>query len=177
MASKPLAITLTKAGIPSRRGCRPGTPMALNLHKKHPVEYRTWGRMRSRCNNPRTLDWPLYGGRGIAVCARWDSFANFLDDMGERPAGHSIDRIDGDGNYEPDNCRWATAKEQARNWKTRNRRLTFGGETLLLVEWAERIGLTRESLRDRIGSGWPLAKALTTPPMRKRERAPDGTFA
>jgi hypothetical protein len=72
--------------------------------------------MRGRCLNPNNAKYPIYGGRGISICKRWDSYENFLTDMGERPsAKHSLDRINTDGNYEPSNCRWATSKEQARN--------------------------------------------------------------
>lgn len=77
--------------------------------------YKIWVNMRQRCNNPKNPKYKDYGGRGIKVCERWDSFALFLKDMGERPVGHSIDRIDVNGNYEPDNCRWATAKLQRAN--------------------------------------------------------------
>lgn len=79
------------------------------------VEYDTWVSMRSRCRNPNRADYEYYGGRGIKVCERWDSFENFLSDMGERPPGTSIDRIDPDGDYEPGNCRWATKVEQRHN--------------------------------------------------------------
>lgn len=89
-------------------------------------EYRTWDAMRARCGNPNNNRYRIYGARGITVCARWiNSFENFLADMGPKPTPkHSIDRIDPDGNYEPTNCRWATAKEQAAN--TRKRKERYG---------------------------------------------------
>lgn len=86
-------------------------------------EYHSWNGMKARCTNPKGKDWNRYGGRGIRVCDRWlNSFENFLADMGRRPGpGYSIERKENDGNYEPGNCCWATAKDQAKNRRPRRR--------------------------------------------------------
>lgn len=85
------------------------------VHGKWTPTYFSWVSLRNRCKNANCAGYEYYGGRGISVCSRWDSFENFLADMGERPDGKSIDRIDPDGNYEPNNCRWATRSEQSKN--------------------------------------------------------------
>jgi len=126
--------------------------------------FLVWHSMKQRCNNRNHEAYSRYGGRGIAVCKRWYSFQNFLNDMGERPSSeHSIDRINNDGNYKPDNCRWATRTQQGRN-KHNNVMLTCDGETMCQSEWAERIGITPEALAARIKRGWTVEDALSTPP-------------
>ncbi len=96
--------------------------------------YNSWRSMRKRCNSPSCDRYEDYGGRGIKVCAQWDSFDQFCKDMGERPLGRTLGRIDNDGWYTPGNCRWETYAEQNRNHK-RNVHFTFGGKTLCLVDW------------------------------------------
>lgn len=124
-------------------------------------EYRIWQAMRSRCRNTNTQNYCNYGGRGIRVCDRWESFETFFADMGPCPDGFSIERLNNDGNYEPSNCVWADRTSQARNTR-RNRLLTLGNETKCLREWANDLGIDQSSLRQRLDK-WPLAKALTTP--------------
>lgn len=132
--------------------------------KKQHYLYGTWGKMIYRCHVPTSSDYQLYGGRGIKVCERWrNSFPNFLQDMGDRPIGTSLDRIDRNGNYEPSNCRWATDLIQGNN-KRNNVSIEHGGKTKNLSEWAREIGISPSSLWARINRhGWSLEKALTTP--------------
>lgn len=127
-------------------------------------EKRTRGLMIERCDRPANKRFHRYGGRGITVCERWrESFENFLADMGRRPPGTTIDRIDNDGNYEPGNCRWATRREQRLN-SSQNHFLSFRGETLPLCVWAERLGLPTYVIRARLNRlGWSVEDALTQP--------------
>lgn len=124
--------------------------------------YMVWQQLRDRCKNPNNPRWVDYGGRGIKVCERWDEFASFLADMGDRPKGYQLDRIDNNGNYEPGNCRWATPSQNLNNRRI-NRRLTMNGETLSIAEWAERVGINWYTIRSRLIYGWTIERALTEP--------------
>ena len=116
--------------------------------------------MIARTSNPNSPRWANYGGRGITVCDRWREFANFAADMGPTFSPElSLERIDNDRGYEPDNCRWATPTEQARNKRT-NHRLEFDGLDLTLQEWAERFGIKKTTLRSRLRLGWSAERAL-----------------
>lgn len=123
--------------------------------------YASWRAMRDRCSRSTHKAYPAYGGRGIEVCARWQSFEAFLADMGERPPGTTLDRIDNNGNYEPGNCRWATAKVQGLNTRA-NRIIAFRDERMTLREWSQRLGLKPTALRYRLAH-WSLEDAMTRP--------------
>lgn len=125
-------------------------------------EYSTWERIKNRCNNPNSADYPDYGGRGIKVCDRWrKSFLAFYSDMGNKPIpNYSLDRINNNGNYEPSNCRWATIQEQANN-KRSNRVFTINGATKTLKQWSDELGLKYKTVHMRINSyGWSTERAL-----------------
>lgn len=130
---------------------------------KHPLA-QTWRGMMHRCHNPNSPGYRFYGARGITVCQRWrESFVAFCEDMGERPsASHSVDRIDTYGGYSPDNCRWATAKQQGRNSKS-NRLLIAMGETLCLAEWSERSGRPVNVITKRLSTGMTAEEAIFGP--------------
>jgi hypothetical protein len=110
--------------------------------------------MKGRCSNPKNVRFKDYGGRGIYVCDRWQFYENFLADMGERPKGKSLDRIDNDGPYSPDNCRWATPIQQMRN-KRNNIMVLYGGRTMPLPEAAELAGIPLNIVKARNHYGWP----------------------
>jgi hypothetical protein len=106
--------------------------------------------------------WRYYGGRGIRVCKRWKSFALFLADMGERPQGKTLDRVDGSGHYCPHNCRWATGKEQHGN-TSYVRRITFRGKTQILADWSRELGIYYQLLQKRLAAGWSIEDAFLRP--------------
>lgn len=134
--------------------CGPSTP-----------EHQAWTGMRQRCYNPNAQRYPRYGARGIIVCARWHDFAMFLADMGPRPEGMTLDRKNNNGNYEPDNCRWATRKQQQRN-HSRNIILSYNGESMTIIEWSEALGLNAGTLSGRFHKGWSHERILTTRPIK-----------
>lgn len=121
--------------------------------------YTSWAQMRSRCNNPKVPEYKNYGGRGIKVCDRWDDFRNFLLDMGERPAGYSIDRIDVNGDYCKINCRWISHKAQQNNKRT-NRIIEIDGVSKSLGEWISAFGKSDGAVRSRIRRGMSPIEAL-----------------
>lgn len=120
--------------------------------------------MKNRCHNPSVKCFSDYGGRGIIVCERWrESFENFAADMGERPEGATLERIDNDGNYKPSNVRWASRAEQAVN-KRSNRMLTdAAGNAKTLAAWARETGVTHTAILHRLQLGWSEHDAVTTP--------------
>lgn len=117
-------------------------------------EWSAWKGMKQRCYLPTNAKFSLYGGRGIRVCKRWrNSFETFLADMGRKPSpSHSLERRDVDGDYEPNNCRWATQKEQCRNQR-RNRRFTYSGREMTLAELCELTGIEHSHIRYHLGRG------------------------
>lgn len=116
--------------------------------------YVSWKAMKKRCTNKNYRQFHLYGGRGIKICDRWYSFANFLADMGERPMSMTLDRINSNGNYEPSNCRWATDKEQNRN-ASNARHVTIAGRTQCLAAWTEETGVSQTTIFRRMKRGLP----------------------
>lgn len=132
--------------------------------------YGIWKAMLNRCRNPNNKDWHNYGGRGIKACERWHDYANFAADMGDKPSPeYTVERIDNNGDYCPENCRWATRQEQAKNTRC-NVKFTFEERTMLIADWCrtEEVTITEQALRDRLRNGWPVREALFSPPgMRK----------
>jgi hypothetical protein len=123
--------------------------------------------MRQRCMNERNIHCADYGGRGIKVCKRWKDFASFLEDMGPRPKGTYLDRCDNDGNYTPQNCRWASRADSSRNTR-RAVLVTVDGRTQTLAAWADELGVRYRTLYYRIYSyGWTPEEAVTTPVVSK----------
>lgn len=146
-----------RSGHTTTCGCRTG----LSVQQSQTPEYRAWINMISRCENPNTPNFCNYGGRGITVCEKWrQSFPAFLADLGQRPTPHhSVDRIDNSRGYEPGNCRWATQRQQCRNFR-RNRMVEIDDRSITLVEAVEERGLKYNTVLYRILRGKSAAEAL-----------------
>ena len=145
-----------------RAGCN--NPNYKHGHTKTHL-YQTWGNAKSRCYDVKSAPYKDYGGRGITVCDEWlNNFQAFYDwamSSGYKE-GLTLDRIDNNKGYSPDNCRWATIKEQSNNRRS-NTYLAFRGERKTVSQWADDIGVSRETLYKRLSNGWDVAKTLTTP--------------
>lgn len=163
---------------------RPSPPNRTHGMSDSPM-YRAWKTMRSRCCNPNFPSYERYGARGITLCERWHKFENFYADMGERPEGMSVERKDNDGPYSPENCCWATPKEQANNtrWNVKNRpprppktpkpkpavpTISHDGRTQTIAEWSREKGFPPLQLAGRLRNGWSVERALSTPPGKTR---------
>lgn len=148
---------------------------AGNPHRKHSGKgtrlYHIWKSMRERCNNPNASNYERYGAKGTSVCKEWDDFSVFRDWALSHGYNEqlTIDRIDGSRGYTPDNCRWSTYKEQARNLKS-NHMIEYAGETHCISEWAEIRGMNIGTLHNRIVRGWSVERALNEPVMLGKNR-------
>lgn len=145
--------TLLRMGMTQSCGC-----LRSEAHKTHggskTLAYASWTAMLHRCENPSRDGYATHGARGIAVCPQWHDFAVFYADMGERPSkAHSIERRNNAEGYDPDNCYWATQKQQTRNTR-RNTLLTHKGKTMTMIEWAELVGSPHSTLSWRKQQGW-----------------------
>ena len=131
---------------------------------KRSLTFISWDRMRARCNKNNKY----YGARGISYCEQWESFENFLSDMGERPKGKTLDRIDYDGDYSPENCRWSTAKEQANN-RTNNCIVEYKGCKITLGQLCDELNLNYQLVYKRLNKGWDLQTAITKPSQKRKK--------
>lgn len=169
--SRPVNTKNLKSGASSSCGCLQreitrASAYRLTHGKANTPTWISWQRMKQRCLYKGAASYASYGGAGITVCDRWLSFENFLADMGERPQGKTLDRIDNRKGYEPGNCRWATQVQQERN-KTNNRIVIYSGKARTLAEVAEITGVNYFLLFDRIVRyGWSVDKAVNTPKRR-----------
>jgi hypothetical protein len=137
--------------------------------KKMSPTYQSWSDMMQRCYNPKCKEYLYYGERDIKVYEPWHIFENFLADMGECPKGLTIERIDNEGHYNPENCKWDTRKNQARNRRS-NKILTLNGVSHCSSEWTEILGWSINLIGRRVYDGWTDEEILTTKPGERRKK-------
>jgi len=156
---------LQSCGCANRKAC--GDRFRTHGLKKHML-YNVWANMINRCHNPKDKFYKDYGGRGIFVCKRWLKIENFLEDMGEKPIGKQIDRIDNNKGYSKGNCRWVTSYEQCRN-KRNNRLIKIDDEIKCVTDWCAQYKISIATVCNRIKSGWDDAVAVIAPKTNKWE--------
>lgn len=135
----------------------------VTMHKRHGMSrtgtYKSWASMVDRCRNSNNVSYKLYGARGITYCPEWNEFINFYNDMGDSN-GLSLDRIDSNGNYCKQNCRWVTMKVQQNN-RRNNNLITYKNKTKSVAQWAEELNINYQTLRYRHKQNWPVERMLT----------------
>ena len=133
--------------------------------------YNTWASMRSRCNYTKHHSYKDYGGRGIKVCKRWDNFALFAFDVGEKPSPElQLNRIDNNGDYEPNNVEWTTARENSNNRRS-SKYIEYNGKSMTARQWCEELGVPYHLVKQRLVLGWDVKTALETPYLERRLRS------
>lgn len=134
--------------------------------------YRAWSGLKQRCNNPKYPDFELYGGRGISYSPEWETFTGFLAQMGYAPSKeHSVDRIDCDGDYRLENCRWILMSRQSGN-RRNNRKVEYAGRAMNIADWARELNFSARMIALRLNSGWSIERTLTEKPNRKYPAPP-----
>lgn len=146
-------------------GCKRKKTLS-NVMRKHGLvhtpTYNSWSNMKDRCNRKACKQWNDYGGRGIKYCAKWENFSIFLKDMGVKPNGTTLGRIDNELGYFPENCRWETRKQQNTN-KRNNRFIQFDGKRMTISQWSYSLGMRDSAVGKRLKRGWSIERALTHP--------------
>ena len=152
-----------RQGRKNRCGSKVHRVRPPSLTVEYRSEYLSWQSMRERCSDPKHKGYKNYGGRGITVCERWNSFQNFMLDMGRKAdPKFTIEREEVNGNYEPKNCHWISRKDQGRN-KRNSVFVTYQGKRMLLIDLVEDLGLSRSAVYGRLQAGWTLAQAIALP--------------
>lgn len=159
-----------RSGHTTSCGCQSSRNKKLTHGLSKTPAYKSWGAMIARCTDTTHNSFAHYGGRGIRVCSQWlDSPVAFVADMGPRPDGCTLDREDNDGDYTPENCRWATHAEQGNN-KRSNVHLTYKGETKTLSEWNTHLGFPKGRVKDRYRFGWSTKDIIEVPLGKHRRK-------